>query len=84
MNSTVTGLKVSYWREGNYEVDFVISLGQRIAAIEVKSGVKLRSAVGLEKFKKIFTPERALIVGTGGIPIEDFLSTPVQEWFDWK
>jgi len=41
--------KLFYWRQGKFEVDFVLELEGKIYAIEVKSGRK-RSFRGLEKF----------------------------------
>ncbi len=41
--------KLFYWRQGKFEVDFVLELEGKIYAIEVKSGRK-RSYRGLEKF----------------------------------
>jgi predicted AAA+ superfamily ATPase len=39
VNAEATGAgAVSYWREGNHEVDFVVQSGRRLTAIEVKSG----------------------------------------------
>jgi len=41
--------KLYYWREGKFEVDFVLQLEGKLFAIEVKSGRK-RFSKGLEKF----------------------------------
>ena len=41
--------KLFYWRQGKFEVDFVLELEGKLYAIEVKSGRK-RSSRGLEKF----------------------------------
>ncbi len=41
--------KLYYWREGKYEVDFVLELVGKLYALEVKSGRK-RTSRGLEKF----------------------------------
>lgn len=38
-----------YWREGNFEVDYVLKLEGKLFAIEVKSGRK-RHSKGMEKF----------------------------------
>lgn len=51
-----------YWREGNFEVDFVLKKGRKLYAIEVKSGRK-KSQKGLEKFKEKF-PEAVLVMIT--------------------
>ncbi|MDI6767356.1 MAG: AAA family ATPase [Bacteroidota bacterium] len=71
--------KVLYWREGNREVDFIIQKGGHITAIEVKSGKERDNLPGLEVFSKQFYPEKKLLVGTGGIPLVDFFSTPLNE-----
>jgi predicted AAA+ superfamily ATPase len=47
----VEGAKVFWWRDGNYEVDFVVQLGKTLFAIEVKSG-RRRRADGIEEFLK--------------------------------
>lgn len=61
-----------YWRESNREIDFVLKKGTQIVGIEVKSG--LSSAVkGAEYFQKQFKPDNILLVGTGGIPWQEFL-----------
>jgi predicted AAA+ superfamily ATPase len=64
--------QLSYWREGNYEVDFIIQRGEKIIAIEVKSGKKAENA-GITVFAEKFKVNRCLLVGTGGLGIEDFL-----------
>lgn len=78
LNSTAgTGIEVFYWREGNLEVDFVLRLGQTIAAIEVKSGQHRNTLPGMEAFAKAFKPQHQLLVGGQGIPLEEFFLTPI-------
>jgi hypothetical protein len=74
------GIEVCYWRDRNREVDFVVRLGRRIVAIEVKSGRRRDSLPGMEAFSAIFKPFRMLLVGGDGIPIEEFLGMPVEDW----
>jgi len=69
-----------YWREGDLEVDFVLRSAGRVAAIEVKSGRSEGSHPGLEAFRSIFEPDGCLLVGEGGIALEDFLSRPAESW----
>ena len=69
-----------YWRGGNHEVDFILRNGRRVCAIEVKSGRATKRLPGMEAFSKAFKPRRKIIVGTGGIPLEQFLSTPATHW----
>ena len=75
--------KVFYWREpsrnsalGNLEVDFVVVRDGEVTAIEVKSGRRGMNS-GLPKFVEAFHPERSYVVGTGGVSLEDFLSSDV-------
>ena len=49
-------------------------------AIEVKSNAEKRTN-GLDKFKEIFKPKNAFIIGDGGIKIEDFFSMDLRKLF---
>lgn len=71
---------VYYWRERNEEVDFVIERDRQCVAIEVKSGRRMMSA-GLSSFDKEFHPVRSLVVGSGGIPLEEFLMWDIGKLF---
>ena len=83
LNASVGGeCELFYWRERNREVDFVVRRGKKLLAIEVKSGRTTTSFPGMEAFSKSFKPDRLLIVGTGGISLERFLSEPVGYWID--
>ena len=62
---------VSYWREGDKEVDFVLSVRGKTIALEVKSNGEKRSA-GLSPFQEKFRPNRCLVVGEGGLSLESF------------
>ena len=73
------GLELGYWRNGNDEVDFVLSRENRVVAIEVKSGRKRDALKGMARFSAQFNPHRTLLVGTGGMPIEEFFETPAAE-----
>ena len=72
--------EVFYWRERNREVDFVVRAGRRLAAIEVKSGRAHDALPGMQAFNAEFKPDRLLLVGGDGIPVEDFLCSPLQKW----
>ncbi len=50
-----------YWREGNFEVDFIYKYGKKLYGLEVKSGRKKKQG-GLEKFKSNFPTAEILIV----------------------
>lgn len=70
-------IEISYWRENNLEVDFIVKFKEKLIAIEVKSGRRITSLSGITAFVKAFSPSNTLLVGTGGIPIETFLTTPL-------
>ena len=69
-----------YWRERNEEVDFVVRAGRAVTAIEVKSGRGRETHSGLAAFAEAFKPQRKLLVGGDGIPVEEFLLAPVAHW----
>lgn len=73
---------VSYWRDRNREVDFVVESPGRLLAIEVKSGRRRDALPGLAAFGSAFEPQRSLLVGADGIPVEEFLSRPVRHWLE--
>lgn len=76
------GIEVTYWREGNLEVDFVLQRGESLTAIEVKSGRRRDSLPGLAAFSKAYPKARPLLVGGQGMPLEEFLSRPVASLID--
>lgn len=65
--------KLYYWRENNDEVDFVIEYSGQHIAIEVKSG-RRGANEGLKTFTNKFHPQQSFVVGTDGVPIEEFLT----------
>jgi predicted AAA+ superfamily ATPase len=69
-----------YWRERSEEVDFVVRAGRRLVAIEVKSGRAPQAHPGMAAFSAAFKPQRMLLVGGGGIAIDEFLAQPVTHW----
>lgn len=79
-------MELHHWREhrrrkDSPEVDFVVTLGERIYAIEVKSGLKRRPLSGLDAFRERF-PEAVpvLVGGPDGEPLSQVLSMPASEW----
>lgn len=72
--------KVYYWRVRDKEVDFVIESNRQCIAIEVKSGRRTTNA-GLPEFVKRFNPTHSLVVGSGGVPVEEFLQWNLGELF---
>ena len=81
-NTATPGMGVHYWRDGLHEVDFVLKRGPHLVAIEVKSGPQRTSPRGLAMFAKRFHAQRTLIVGDGGIPLNEFLAAPAERWLE--
>jgi len=81
LNTSLGGsLEVTYWRERNLEVDFVLHQGRTTVALEVKSGRRRESLAGMEAFARQFKPKRKLLVGGQGIPLEEFFLQPADSW----
>ena len=80
-NAAASGVcEVFYWRDTNREVDFVVRAGRVVVAIEVKSGRVPETLPGLAAFTEAFRPTRTLMVGGDGVPLDEFLATPVEHW----
>jgi predicted AAA+ superfamily ATPase len=81
--ATVDDVELSWWREGDREVDFVLAGSGGLAAIEVKSGRAGPSRPGIAAFTAAFAglgPIRPLLVGGDGIALERFLLEPAERW----
>ena len=72
--------EVFYWRERNDEVDFILRKKGAVVAIEVKSNAEKRTE-GLDKFRQLFHPAAAFIVGDGGIGADEFLAMDITKLF---
>jgi uncharacterized protein len=75
-----TRIQLYYWNDRTLEVDFVLGSGDRLTAIEVKSGRTPSTFPGIEAFASKFKVTRKLLVGGTGIPLEEFLSAPAEAW----
>lgn len=75
-----TRADVLYWRERSREVDYVVSRGRVVAALEVRSGRRKESVPGFEAFDRMYRPRRKILVGGDGLPLEEFLRTPAERW----
>jgi len=76
-------IEVYYWLNRNREVDFVLSSGKNIVAVEVKSGAHKYTLKGLDDFCKEFDVKRKLLVGGQGIALEEFLASPAEKWIEF-
>ena len=75
-------VELFFWNSGQHEVDFVLKKGKKLVAIEVKSSAKSVHLSGMEKFSRAFPVWKKLLVGSDGIPVEEFLSAPPEFWFE--
>ena len=66
-------VEVFWWRDGNLEVDFVVTCEDAVCAIEVKSG-RVKPTRGMSEFIVSNPDARSLVVGSHECPLEDFLS----------
>lgn len=69
-----------YWRDRNDEVDFVLRSPRKLTGIEVKSGRTGKAHRGMSAFSKRFNPDHVLLVGSGGIPLAEFLRGDLSQW----
>lgn len=76
----ILDFKVFYWRDKNDEVDYILLHRNRKIAIEVKSGRRSTNN-GITRFAKEFQPHRSIIIGTGGLSIEEFLTLDLRLLF---
>ena len=81
-NTASADLQLFYWREQSLEMDFVLRRGSRIIGIEVKTGSRRWNEASRSEFEKRFYPERCLLVGDEGVPLNEFLSVPAGYWFE--
>lgn len=72
---TGTSARVHYWRDQNREVDFVLSRGDHITALEVASGAERTSLPGITKFARAYDVHRKLLIGRGGMSLQEFFRT---------
>jgi predicted AAA+ superfamily ATPase len=82
-NAAAAGFcELYYWRDGNHEVDFVLRARRKLTAIEVKSGRQTDRLPGMQAFSSAYKPKRCLLIGGDGIPVDEFLTTPVESWLN--
>jgi predicted AAA+ superfamily ATPase len=71
--------EVSYWRDGDDEVDYVVRAGDRLWAIEIKSG-RTRRRSGLAAFLRRYPAAVPVIVGAGSVTLEEFFAAEPGGW----
>ena len=76
-----TDVEVYYWLDRNREVDYVLTKGDKIIAIEVKTSSRQVTLPGMVAFASKFKVHRKLLVGGQGVPLQEFLTTDITDWF---
>jgi hypothetical protein len=80
-NAAASGeCRLSYWRDKNRDVDFVVEAERRLFAVEVKSGRRRDALPGLAAFTQVEKRARPVLIGGDGIPIAEALTRPANEW----
>lgn len=80
LNTCDNDTRVHYWRDGSDEVDFVLTRGRKVTAIEVKSSVNPGRVRGLELFSQRNPAAKTILVGNGGISLAEFMSHSAEHW----
>lgn len=73
-------IQLYYWREKRDEMDFVMLKNNKVIGIEVKSG-KNNKPDRTFAFSQQIKPSKIYLVGTGGLPWEEFLTIEPREFF---
>lgn len=81
-NTAPDNCQVHYWRESPDEVDFVLSNGRKIVAIEVKSSPHSPMLKGMAAFVERNKKAKQLLVGADGLPLAELLSNPTEHWLE--
>lgn len=74
-------IELWYWQQGNFEVDFVLTRGDAVVGIEVKSGRRRERLYGLERFSRQFTKIKKWLIGADGLPFSEFFTLDVEKLF---
>jgi len=75
-------IEIFYWLDRSRELDFILRRGESVTALEVKSGSRQYTLPGMEAFCKAFPVNRRLLIGGQGLSLEEFLTTPIEEWLE--
>jgi len=77
------GGELCYWRERHDEVDFVLTQGSRLHAIEVKSGAAVIDARSLQAFQRRYPQGQTLVIATrkGEVGDRTRQTVQLQEFF---
>ena len=73
------GIEVLYWNAGIKEVDYVLRKGDRLAALEVKSG-RTDDVSGMKEFLRKYPRAKSFLIGGQGIPFSEFFTSRPEDF----
>jgi len=71
---------VYYWRHKGLEIDYVVKTPKQIWGIEVKSG-RPSNPKGVSGFLNMYPEARTMIVGSEGVPLDEFFRSNPRDLF---
>lgn len=71
---------VFYWRERNYEVDFVLEKQGKVIGVEVKTNYA-KTQKGIDAFNRKFNPVKIILIDNKSLPWHEFLKINPTELF---
>lgn len=80
INTADADTEILYWREGDFEVDFVVERRGKLAAIEVKSSQRHSNHQGLDEFCRRHADAKRWLVGSDELPLGEFLQHDASHW----
>ena len=73
INAAKTGdVRLMYWRDGNFEVDYILECKGKIIGLEVKTG-NSKFTSGMNRFKSQFNPHKMYLVAENGLNWKEFI-----------
>lgn len=82
LNFSITeGYQLYYWRYKNDEIDFVLKYNDELVGVEVKS-TSVKNIKGIETFKKLFNPNKIILISSAGMDWKEFLKINPIDLFD--
>ena len=73
------GIDVLYWNAGIKEVDYVLRKGDRLAALEVKSG-RADDVSGMKEFLRKYPRAKSYLIGGQGMPLSEFFTSHPEDF----
>ena len=74
-----SGIEVLYWNVGIKEVDYILRKGDRLAALEVKSG-RADDVSGMNEFLRKYPRAKSHLIGEQGMPLSEFFTSRPEDF----